>query len=162
MTEIYRTTLPDETATQQFAAALAQGIMPGDLLALAGDLGAGKTTFARALIRAACGSTEVEVPSPTFTLVQTYTAVDGTEIFHTDLYRLKGPDDIEDLGLEDERGASILLVEWPDRMPADWWADALKIEFLHYADGENDGLGVTVSAESPSWQGRVDALFGPR
>lgn len=160
MAEIYRTFLPDETATEQFAATLAQGILPGDLLALSGDLGAGKSTFARAFIRAACGSADVEVPSPTFTLVQTYTAADGTEIFHSDLYRLKGPEDIDDLGLEDERGASILLVEWPDRMPVDWWPDALKFEFLHHADGESSGRTVKVSAENPTWRDRVNILFG--
>lgn len=160
MVDIYHTILSDEAATCRFAAALARQVKPGDLLALSGDLGAGKTTFARAFIRAACNSDSIEVPSPTFTLVQTYNVTDGSMIFHSDLYRLKGPDDIEDLGLEDERESSILLVEWPDRMPADWWHDALKIEFLHPPEGQETGRIVQVTAENPTWQKRLNNRFG--
>lgn len=158
MGEFFQTILPNEVATEQFAATLAQRVMQGDLLALTGDLGAGKTTFARAFVRAICGSNDIEVPSPTFTLVQTYTAEDGTEVFHSDLYRLKGPDDIEDLGLEDERETSILLVEWPDRMPADWWIDALEIRFSHCLD--SDGRIVQVNAENATWHKRLNTLIG--
>jgi len=160
MGEIFHTILPNEVATERFAVALAQEVLQGDLLALTGDLGTGKTTFARAFIRAVCGSEDIEVPSPTFTLVQTYTAENGTEIFHSDLYRLIGPDDIEDLGLEDERETSILLVEWPDRMPADWWTDALEIKFSHRPESDGAGRIVQVAAENPNWQKRLNILAG--
>lgn len=160
MTEIYHANLPNEAATERFATTLAQRVQPGDLLALTGDLGAGKTTFARAFIRAVCGADDIEVPSPTFTLVQTYDAPDGTMIFHSDLYRLKGPEDIEDLGIEEEREMSILLVEWPDRMPPDWWHDALKIEFSQHSKESGEGRTVQIMAENPVWQKRLNSLFG--
>ncbi len=161
MVEIYRTMLSDETATEQVAVEMALVVEPGDLLALVGDLGAGKTTFARAFIRAFCQASDIEVPSPTFTLVQTYSAPDGTVIFHCDLYRLRGPDEIEDLGLEDERESAVLLVEWPDRMPVDWWQDALKIELEHHADGPESGRCLTVTSENVNWQHRLINQFGP-
>ncbi len=162
MAEIYRTLLSDEAATEQFAASMALLAKPGDLLALSGDLGAGKTTFARAFIRAFCQASDIEVPSPTFTLVQTYSAHDGIVVFHSDLYRLKGPDEIEDLGLEEERESAILLVEWPDRMPTDWWQDALKIELEHHAAGPKNGRYLVVTSENIDWQHRLINLFGPQ
>ncbi len=160
MVEIFSTLLSDEAATEQFAATMALAIKPGDLLALSGDLGAGKTTFARAFIRTYCQDSDMEVPSPTFTLVQTYSRPGGAVIFHSDLYRLKGPDEIEDLGLEDERERSVLLVEWPDRMPADWWQDALKIELSHCTGGSESGRSLMVTAENINWQHRLFNLFG--
>lgn len=162
MTEIYSANLPNEAATKRFAATLAQRVEPGDLLALTGDLGAGKTTFARAFIRAICASSDIEVPSPTFTLVQTYEAPNSTMVFHSDLYRLRGPEDIEDLGLEEERDASILLIEWPDRMPPEWWHDALKIELLQYSAGGGNGRVLKVQAENSAWKKRLNSLFGPK
>ncbi len=106
--------LPDEAATTAFARRLAPALGPGDVLALRGDLGAGKTAFARALIRALVGDDEAEVPSPTFTLVQTYDT-DAAPVWHFDLYRLSGPDEVQELGW-DEVGQGIALVEWPDRL----------------------------------------------
>jgi len=118
----------NQSATEQLAAQIATHAGAGDLFALTGDLGAGKSTFARAFIRAALGDADAEVPSPTFTLVQSY---DGNcVIHHTDLYRLKDPEEVYDLGLDEERDEAILLVEWPDRMPAAWWQDALEIELV--------------------------------
>jgi len=160
MVEIHRTILSGEGATERFAAALAPLVQPGDLLALSGDLGTGKTTFARAFIRAFCGVSDLEVPSPTFTLVQTYRAAGGTEVYHTDLYRLKGPDDIEDLGLDDERETAVLLVEWPDRMPADWWKSALTISFNHVPGEAETGRILGVSADNSEWQERLAGRFG--
>lgn len=162
MVEIYREMLSDETATESFADAMARMVKPGDLLALSGDLGAGKTTFARAFIRVFCHASDMEVPSPTFTLVQTYSAPDGTVVFHSDLYRLKGPDEIEDLGLEDEREDAVLLVEWPDRMPADWWQGALKIELEHHVGGPESGRRLVVTSESLDWQRRLTNQLGPQ
>jgi tRNA threonylcarbamoyladenosine biosynthesis protein TsaE len=101
-------------ATHRLAATLAQCAKPGDVLALSGDLGAGKTEFARAFIRTLTDAKE-DVPSPTFTLVQTYEGKSG-EIWHFDLYRLESPDEAFELGIEDAFHDAISLIEWPDRL----------------------------------------------
>src|SRR5256714_6120767 len=105
--------LPDETATAALAAGIAAMAAPGDIIALKGDLGTGKTAFARAFIRA-CGN-EDEVPSPTFTLVQVYDA-GPTVIWHFDLYRIRAPEEAWELGIEDAFFAGISLIEWPERL----------------------------------------------
>lgn len=104
--------LPDEAATAALAGRLAPYLRIGDTIALHGDLGAGKTSFARALIRA-LGSDE-DAPSPTFTLVQTYGTPVGP-VSHFDLYRIDSPDELEELGWDDALADGIVLVEWPDR-----------------------------------------------
>ena len=104
--------LPDLAATQALAARLAPLLRAGDVIALRGGLGAGKTTFARALISALVGR-ETDVPSPTYTLVQTYEA-GGMPIYHFDLYRLDDPDEVLELGW-DETVDGICLIEWPDK-----------------------------------------------
>ncbi len=108
----------DERATVAHARTLARALMPGDVLALEGDLGAGKTTFARALIAAfaaEAGQPPPEVPSPTFTLVQTYDFPRAT-IWHFDLYRIERPDDALELGLEEALAEGIAVIEWPERL----------------------------------------------
>jgi tRNA threonylcarbamoyladenosine biosynthesis protein TsaE len=105
--------LPDETATAALAARIAALAVPGDIIALRGDLGTGKTAFARAFIQA-CGNQD-EVPSPTFTLVQIYDA-GPTVIWHFDLYRIRAPEAAWELGIEDAFIAGISLIEWPERM----------------------------------------------
>ncbi|RJF81587.1 tRNA (adenosine(37)-N6)-threonylcarbamoyltransferase complex ATPase subunit type 1 TsaE [Azospirillum cavernae] len=114
-------TLPDETATERLAGRLGALLRPGDLVALRGDLGAGKSAFSRALIRSVT-TPDAEVPSPTFTLVQTYDT-DVGPLWHFDLYRLSGPDEVIELGWDDARAEAVALVEWPDRLgpllPAD-------------------------------------------
>lgn len=105
--------LPDEEATAALARGLAGLLRPGDLVALSGDLGAGKTALARAAVRALAGDDE-EVPSPTFTLVQTYDAPSCT-VWHFDLYRLSDPEEVVELGWDEAR-TGICLVEWPDRL----------------------------------------------
>jgi tRNA threonylcarbamoyl adenosine modification protein YjeE len=106
--------LPDEAATRALAAALAAVLQPGDLVTLSGDLGAGKTTFARALIRHLARDDAIEVPSPTFTLMQTY-ELPRFPLVHADLYRLNGPDELGELGVDDVAENSVVLLEWPDR-----------------------------------------------
>jgi tRNA threonylcarbamoyladenosine biosynthesis protein TsaE len=105
--------LADEAATVALARRIADVARAGDVIALAGDLGAGKTRFARAFVDALTGARE-EVPSPTFTLVQTYESPAGT-IWHFDLYRLTRPDEAYELGIEEALADGISLIEWPDR-----------------------------------------------
>jgi tRNA threonylcarbamoyladenosine biosynthesis protein TsaE len=107
--------LADEPATARLGRLLARLVRPRDVIALHGGLGLGKTTLARAFIQALTGSTDEEVPSPTFTLVQTYDSDRGT-IWHIDAYRLKHPDEIWELGFEDALVDGILLIEWPERL----------------------------------------------
>ena len=106
--------LPDEAATARLAARLAAIARVGDIIALEGDLGAGKTAFARAFIRAS-GVADQEVPSPSFTLVQVYDAAEA-EIWHFDLYRLAAADEAWELGIEEAFLSGISLIEWPDRL----------------------------------------------
>src|SRR5229473_496352 len=105
--------LPDEAATAALAAHIAALARPGDVIALKGELGAGKTSFARAFIRAR-GGVEA-VPSPTFTLVQVYELADGT-IWHIDAYRLRDPEEAWELDIEDAFRDGVSLIEWPERL----------------------------------------------
>jgi tRNA threonylcarbamoyladenosine biosynthesis protein TsaE len=105
--------LPDEGATAALAERVARVAVAGDVIALKGELGAGKTVFARAFIRAR-GSAE-EVPSPTFTLVQVYD-LDPVAVWHFDLYRLRAPEEAWELGIEDAFASAISLIEWPERL----------------------------------------------
>ena len=107
-------TLPDEKATERFAADIAATLEPGDLVTLSGDLGAGKTTFARALIRTLAGDDGIEVPSPTFTLVQIYELPRFT-LVHADLYRVTSAAELAELGFDDLPDGAVVLMEWPDR-----------------------------------------------
>lgn len=118
--------LEDEAATAALAARLAPLLRPRDMVALRGDLGAGKTAFARALVRSLSGDPEEEVPSPTFTLVQTY-ALPSLELWHFDLYRLTAPEEVMELGWEEVRAEACALVEWPDRLGSLLPADRLDI-----------------------------------
>ncbi|MDA8230779.1 MAG: tRNA (adenosine(37)-N6)-threonylcarbamoyltransferase complex ATPase subunit type 1 TsaE [Magnetospirillum sp.] len=106
--------LPDEDSTRRLGRRLAALARPGDVIALGGTLGAGKTTLARAFVQALLGEDE-EVPSPTFTLVQTYDSEAGT-IWHFDLYRLDRAEDVFELGIEEALADGICLIEWPDRL----------------------------------------------
>jgi len=105
--------LADEAATVALARRIAAVARAGDVIALAGELGAGKTRFARAFVDTLTGERE-EVPSPTFTLVQTYESPAGT-IWHFDLYRLTRPDEAYELGIEEALSDGISLIEWPER-----------------------------------------------
>ncbi|MGY8993093.1 MAG: tRNA (adenosine(37)-N6)-threonylcarbamoyltransferase complex ATPase subunit type 1 TsaE [Rhodospirillales bacterium] len=109
-----RMELANEAATNQLAAQIASVASLGDVYAISGGLGAGKTAFARAFIRA-LGSDEEEVPSPTFTLVQTYD-LPTASVWHLDLYRLSTPDEVWELGIEEAFVEAVTLIEWPERM----------------------------------------------
>ena len=120
--------LPALAATEALAGAVAALARPGDAILLEGELGAGKTVFARAFLRAAADDPALEVPSPTFTLVQSYDTRIGV-VQHFDLWRLDGPGALTELGWEEARDG-IVLVEWPDRLGALRPADALTVALL--------------------------------
>lgn len=126
--------LVDETATDRLGRALAACLRPGDTVLLSGPVGAGKSHLARAFLHARFGAA-TEVPSPTFTLVQTYGSTPGDEVWHADLYRLSGIGDLEELGLEAALGTAICLIEWPERLGARVPPDALRLELSVSGDG---------------------------
>lgn len=140
-------------ATEALGARLGARLRPGDVVTLSGPLGAGKTALARAAIRARLDDPDLEAPSPTFTLVQTYSAPDGLEIWHADLYRLEGPAAVAELGLEDAADGA-LLIEWPERMGAFLPEERLDISLSHDGDGRRAELMV----RGARWRERLDGL----
>ena len=120
--EVWRLPLPDETATAALGRLVAEILKAGDLVALQGGLGSGKTALARHVIRALAGDAALEVPSPTFTLVQTYDTPAG-QVAHADLYRLASPAELVEIGFDDTAEQAITLLEWPEQagpgLPAD-------------------------------------------
>lgn len=126
--------LPDVAATEAAGAALAPLLRAGDVVALEGDLGAGKTSFARGVL-AALGLAE-EAPSPSFAIVQAYASPEvRLPIWHVDLYRLDSPDEAAELGLDEVLEDGALLIEWPDRLGNRLWADALRLTLETTPDG---------------------------
>ncbi|WP_284179385.1 tRNA (adenosine(37)-N6)-threonylcarbamoyltransferase complex ATPase subunit type 1 TsaE [Rhabdaerophilum sp. SD176] len=144
--------LPDEAATLRLAQKLAAEFRPGDLVTLSGDLGAGKTTFARALIRALTRQPALEVPSPTYTLIQTYDG-DGFRIVHADLYRVADISELVELGWEDAAENAVVLCEWAEKAGEVLAADRLDIAFAIPPDGR--GRHVTLTAQG-RFAGRLD------
>lgn len=140
--------LPDEAATLAFGAKLAALVRPGDVIALSGGLGAGKTTLSRGLL-AALGL-KGEAPSPTFAIVQTYAPPETRiPVAHIDLYRIEEPEEAEELGLDDLRSDHLLLVEWPERLGARLWRDTLRLTLAP------EGAGRALTAEVPAaWESR--------
>ena len=141
--------LPDLAATEALAAAVASRVRRGDAILLEGPLGAGKTAFARAFLRAATGDAALEVPSPSFTLVQSYETPLGS-VHHFDLWRVDGPAALIELGWDDAR-ADIVLVEWPDRLGPLRPPDALTVAL------EPTGADARRAVLS-GWPDRLEAL----
>lgn len=122
--------LHNETATAQLMADLALLVGPGDVITLTGDLGAGKTAAARSLIRYLAGDEELEVPSPTFTLVQAY-ELPPFPVMHADLYRVEDESELEEIGLSPLPDATLVLIEWPERAPSTMTQDRIDIALTH-------------------------------
>ena len=152
-TSSFSVALPDEHVTRRLAIDIANSLERGDIVTLSGDLGTGKTTFARALIRHLAGDPAIEVPSPTFTLMQTYD-LPQFPLVHADFYRLSGSAELAELGFDDLPQGAVVLVEWPERaagfLPPDridvalTLAPKLKLEFRHVRVTGHGALGPRV------------------
>ena len=138
--------LADEAATAAFGAQLARGARPGDVVALSGPLGVGKTALARGFL-AGLGHAG-EVPSPTFAIVQPYDDL-RPPVWHIDLYRIEDPAEMDELGL-DATADAVLLVEWPERVGEGAWPDALALSLVFGPDGAR----ILTAKVPPSWEGR--------
>ena len=148
-----------EAGSAEVARTLAPDLHPGDSVLLEGPLGGGKTHFARNVIQTRLGATGLyeEVPSPTYTLVQVYD--DGiAAIWHSDLYRLSGPDDVVELGLYDALETAICLVEWPDRLGDMTPESALTLRFDMSSSGEARNLLAKWS--NPRWDEVIRGMTG--
>ncbi|RMD48971.1 MAG: tRNA (adenosine(37)-N6)-threonylcarbamoyltransferase complex ATPase subunit type 1 TsaE [Alphaproteobacteria bacterium] len=153
-------TLADERATRALAEALAARLRPGDVLLLEGPVGAGKSVIARAIIQAlqaAAGAEVEEVPSPSYTLVQTYRA-GPLEIWHADLYRLGDESELDELGIATEAAAdAILLVEWPELFLPAAPASALRLR-IEPVPGAAEARRLTLNWRGGDWAGRLATL----
>lgn len=136
--------LPDEAATIRLGEDMALGLKRGDYVALSGDLGAGKSTFSRALIRATADDAYLEVPSPTFTLVQIYDL--RIPVAHFDLYRIADAAEIDELGFDEALSDGICLVEWPEKGSGALPTDGITLAFLH----EGEGRRVIIDGPAPA------------
>ena len=134
--------LPSAEATEAFGAALAPALREGDVVALYGALGAGKTTLARGLLRGLGHSGDVA--SPTFPIVQAYAPPDTLiPVWHVDLYRIEQSGELDEIGLDDAREAAALVIEWPERLPR-LWPDALRLTLAA------QGRGRVLTAQVPA------------
>ena len=147
--------LDDLAATRAFGRRLAALLRPGDLVGLEGELGAGKTELARAVIRARAG-VELEVPSPTFTLVQPY-RLPGLLVTHADLYRLGAPEEVPELGLDEALAEGALLVEWPERAGELLPAERLTLRLALAPESGPEARLLTVEAAG-GWRERLAGL----
>ena len=148
--------LADEAATARLGAAIAGVLQPGEAVCLSGPLGAGKSTLARALVRALTTADE-EVPSPTFTLVQFYEGP-RLKVAHFDLYRLSNPDEAYEIGLDEALDAGAAVIEWPQRLAGALPPDRLDVE-IALSDDDADGRRVRLVPHG-AWEGR-GLEFGP-
>ncbi len=140
--------LAGAAATEAFGAALAKQLRAGDVVALFGPLGAGKTTLARGLLQGL--GHDGEVASPTFPIVQPYDPPDTRiAVWHVDLYRIDDPAELAELGLDEARSETAMLIEWPERLPA-LWPEALRLTLAV----EPDGARALTALVPPAWGGR--------
>ena len=133
--------------TEAFGRRLAGALRPGDVVALYGDLGAGKTTLARGILRGL--GFDGDVASPTFPIVQPYETLEPP-IWHVDLYRIERPAEIGELALDEALDDSALIIEWPERLGADLWPQALRLTLAR--DGD-DARALTADVPA-AWEGR--------
>ncbi len=153
--------LASEAETRRLADDIAGIVRPGDVLALSGDLGAGKSTFARALIRRLAADETLEAPSPTFTLMQAYDTPRGA-VLHADLYRLRGPGELAELGLIEAMEDAVSLVEWPDRA-GEAFDPAARLDIVIEIDAaEGDAFRRVTLIPGPSWAERLGLTLGAR
>ena len=149
--------LADERQTARLGAALAPLLGPGDSVLLRGDLGAGKSALARAVIAAALGDPEAEIPSPSYTLINIYKTARGP-IWHADLYRLSGEaEEMEQLGLDEAVGTALVFVEWPERLGVELPERRLDIALSAPPAGGRDAA---ITAYGPGWNGVAALLEG--
>jgi tRNA threonylcarbamoyladenosine biosynthesis protein TsaE len=141
--------LPDEAATQALGAAIARVLQPGEAVCLSGPLGAGKSTLARALVRALT-TPEEEVPSPTFTLAQFYEGP-RLKVAHFDLYRLASPEEAYEVGLDEALDEGAVVIEWPERLGGRLPGDRLDVVIALSQDGD---ARVASLAGHGAWKGR--------
>ncbi len=154
--------LADEAATTRLARDIADILKTGDIVALSGHLGAGKSLLARAMLRRLAENPALEVPSPTFTLVQSYETRGGDLLLHADLYRVRSPDELDDLGLIEDLERAITLVEWPDRaggrLPA-----GRRLDIVIEVDPENPETGrIATLSGGVLWRARLAIAIGAR
>lgn len=150
--------LVSEAATSSLAARLARLARSGDVLALRGELGSGKTSFARAFIRA-LGQGDEEVPSPTFTLVEIYELREGKPpVWHFDLFRLTKPEEVYELGFEEALVGGISLIEWPERLGPLLPRERLDLTLLPGTAPERRAARL---AASPAWTSRLEGIVAP-
>ncbi len=139
--------LESARATEDCGRALARTIRAGDVVALFGDLGAGKTTFTRGLLHGL--GHEGDVGSPTFPIVQVYEEL-RVPLWHVDLYRIDAPDEALELGLDEALGEGALVIEWPERLGASLWRHALILRLAV----EGEGARSLTAKVPPAWEGR--------
>lgn len=149
-----RTPLPDLAAVAAYGATIAARLRPGDVVALEGGLGAGKTTLARAII-AALGHVG-EVPSPSFTIIETYPAPPlRLPVVHADFYRLEGPEECAELGLEEYREGAVLIAEWPDHVGGFAHEPACLAIRLEMVGESGAGGRIAIARGGADWLGRM-------
>ncbi len=158
---VWSVTLPTPDDTDRFAARIADFLRAGDLVTLSGDLGVGKTTFARGLVRHMAEDAELEVPSPTFTLMQLY-RTPTFPIVHADLYRIRSAAELAELGWDEAAEGALLLVEWAERIGDNLPEDRLDVTLAidpdpsrNRAHGRGDGIWSFRRPDRPDPGGRV-------
>ncbi|EDP62218.1 hypothetical protein BAL199_11586 [alpha proteobacterium BAL199] len=147
--------LPDLAATERLAGRIAALARPGEAVLLSGPLGAGKSAFARAFVRAWVDDPAAEVPSPTFTLVQPYDGPRGA-VWHCDLYRLGDPEELQELGIDQGFAEAVMLVEWPDRLGP--WLPPDRLELAIEICEQAEDARRAMLAAFGVWSARMDEL----